>query len=82
MKVSELKKILAKMDDDLLVVLSADAEGNDYRPLHVVDESLYKVGDHGGEVFDEESTAEDMYMTEEEWTSYKRNAKKAVVLYP
>jgi hypothetical protein len=33
MKVSELKKLLERFDDDDLLILARDAEGNGYSPL-------------------------------------------------
>lgn len=33
MKVKELKEILSKIDDETIVVISSDSEGNSYSPL-------------------------------------------------
>lgn len=37
MRVKELKRILSKLPDDLLVVLQKDVEGNGYSPLNRID---------------------------------------------
>ena len=39
MKVKELKKLLEKVDDDLIVICQADREGNGYSPLSDMDDS-------------------------------------------
>ena len=33
MEVRELRNLLAELDDDAIVVLACDSEGNEYRPL-------------------------------------------------
>lgn len=38
MKVKELKQILETYPDDLEIVLSKDIEGNEFRPLYLVEE--------------------------------------------
>lgn len=37
MKVKELKEILEMYSDDLEIVLSADGEGNEFRPLDTIE---------------------------------------------
>lgn len=39
MTVKELKSILSKYDDDLLVVMSSDAEGNGYGELFAINDN-------------------------------------------
>jgi hypothetical protein len=41
MKVSELKKLLERFDDDDLLILARDAEGNGYSPLGSVWNGIY-----------------------------------------
>jgi hypothetical protein len=38
MKIKELKQILETYPDDLEIVLSKDIEGNEFRPLYLVEE--------------------------------------------
>lgn len=40
MKVKELKKLLEQVDDEALVVLSTDGEGNGYHALSTIDDSM------------------------------------------
>lgn len=43
MKVKELKKLLEKVDDNRIVILQKDGEGNGYSPLEgISDEENYK----------------------------------------
>lgn len=37
MKIKELKNILEKYDENLEIVLSKDIEGNEFRPLYLVE---------------------------------------------
>ena len=41
MKVGQLKQLLIEVDDDTLVIISADGEGNRYSPLYDTSRSLY-----------------------------------------
>ena len=57
--VKELKKFLATIDDDRIVVLAEDAEGNGYSPLKGCWEGAYRAdntysGDTGLETLTEE----------------------------
>lgn len=36
MKIKELKKLIEHLPDNMLVVVSSDAEGNSYAPLHTI----------------------------------------------
>lgn len=75
MNVGDLRKLLEGHDDDTIVVLSKDAEGNSYSPLAQVDEPgtyVYRaVTTWSGEI--EEAT--------EDALSYPDN-EPAVVLWP
>lgn len=42
MNVKELKEILNKTNDNDLVVMSKDAEGNGYSPLSAIEECIYE----------------------------------------
>lgn len=43
MKVKELKKLLQNVDDERIVIMQADGEGNSYSPLCTIDdESNYR----------------------------------------
>jgi hypothetical protein len=43
MNVKELKELLKDVDDNRIVVMSSDAEGNNYSPLYQMDDnSTYK----------------------------------------
>jgi hypothetical protein len=41
MKVKDLKERLKNVPDDYIIVMSSDAEGNDYSPLAEADEVMY-----------------------------------------
>ena len=60
MKVKELKKLLEKVDDERIVILQKDGEGNGYSPLYCIDdESVYQADSTwSGEVKYEKLTAE------------------------
>ncbi len=40
--VGQLKHFLSKLDDDRLIVLSSDAEGNNYSPLELIESGAYE----------------------------------------
>jgi hypothetical protein len=47
MRIKELIKILQTMDQERIVVMSADSEGNSYAPLRNIDDnSVYVAEDH------------------------------------
>lgn len=52
MKVAELVAELLKLDQDALVVMSSDQEGNSYHPVRVLDKVLYS--NYEDVVFDDE----------------------------
>lgn len=55
MKVKDLIKELKKLNQDAIVVLQKDGEGNSYSPLSGVEEAFYVAeSTWGGEVYDEE----------------------------
>lgn len=60
MTVGQLKEELAGMDDELIVVMSKDAEGNGYSPLSGVETAVYEAESNwSGEVHEEDD--EDLY---------------------
>jgi hypothetical protein len=59
MTVKELRDFLADKPDDLIIVMSCDAEGNGYSPLRIADSTNY-VPDtaYFGEIYDDPIEAE------------------------
>lgn len=54
MKVKELRELLEELDDDMIVVMSSDGEGNNYSPLYDGGECTYVAETtYSGEVYDE-----------------------------
>jgi len=47
MTVKELKDILFELDDDLIIVLSRDPEGNGYAKAETHEEMVYRSGEVG-----------------------------------
>ncbi len=67
--VKQLKKLLDTIDDDRIIVMSSDEEGNSYSPLRQVEKGLYLEENLGrGEIYP------DRVNISEGW--------KAIVLYP
>lgn len=50
--VGELKKRLARLSDDLPIVMGSDAEGNEYSPLADIQKMAYEGAGRGIEVYD------------------------------
>ncbi len=73
MKVKELMNELKDVDPEREVVLSKDAEGNDYRFLYTLDTDMF-FDTKELYVFDEEERKEEHYPT--------KDCVKAVVLWP
>lgn len=61
MNVEDLKELLSTLDDDAIVVMSKDAEGNDFSPLSSHSDSYHYNADStwSGEITSEEHCAED-----------------------
>jgi hypothetical protein len=76
MTVRELTALLAEHDQDRIVVLSRDAEGNGYSPLCAIGTGAYRRGEVGLEVLTEEDRR--LGFTEED---VMRGAK-ALILTP
>lgn len=57
MNVRELREVLAKLPDDMQVILQKDAEGNGYSPLCGGDEGMYQA---------ESTWSGDVYITPEQ----------------
>ncbi len=75
--VAELIYYLKKLDQDALVILSSDAEGNSYSPL---------VLEHGEGYYKPDSTWSGEWVDEEDLQEYdeedKKKIYKAVFLFP
>jgi hypothetical protein len=55
MKMKEFREMLVGLPDDMLIVLSSDAEGNYLSPFAESSvEWYFPEGDHGGDIYDEE----------------------------
>ena len=84
MKVGKLKELLKNLDDDLLVVLSSDSEGNNHSPVaDIADKCVYDAETtYNGEIYDTGWSAEDACMEEDKWEEFKKEKTACVVLYP
>ena len=59
MKVRELIEMLEKLDDDVMVVMSRDSEGNGFSPIADVDASHYTAfNTHSGECLHPDDVAD------------------------
>jgi hypothetical protein len=60
MNVGELRTLLTGLDDELLVVLQADAEGNGYSPLDGGEVAIYvPLSTWSGEVYNDDEKPDD-----------------------
>ena len=84
MNVNELISILKTFDEDDLVVMSSDAEGNDYAVLRDIDKCLYVSNSrYSGEVYIREVTPEDRESGYTEEDLYNGDdGVNCIVLYP
>jgi hypothetical protein len=84
MTVAELIKELEGMPQESIVVMSKDAEGNEYSPLSSIDPDSVYVADStwSGDVYSTDWTAEEACMTADEWETFKREHPACVVLAP
>lgn len=84
MRIKELKKIIAKIDDDLEIILQKDGEGNGYSPLAVVDGKAIYIPNStwSGDVYSLGWSAEDACMENSEWEKFKTSNPRCVVLAP
>lgn len=82
MTVKELKKLLEKVDDNRIVIMSSDGEGNTYSPLADIDDSKNYTPDStwSGDIGIEELTPELINggYTEEDVS----DGEPALILYP
>lgn len=81
-KVAELIKVLKEYDDDTLIVMSSDAEGNSYSPLSSFCEGYYAPENTWSGTF---FTDEDIEDDEEEEIfdeEMKEKAIKCLVIWP
>lgn len=60
MKVGRLKELLKNIDNDRIIVLSRDSEGNSYSPLAEIDDSYVYVAETtwSGEIYIDKLTPE------------------------
>ena len=86
MTIGDLKKQLEQYDDnDVVVVMSKDGEGNNFSPLSDIEEKIYVPNSTwSGDVYPIEITKE---MIDEGWEEdddqhNNPEAKKAIVLWP
>jgi len=73
--VKDLRRLLAPLDDDVLVVLPLDSEGNGYSPLAGFSKQTYVPdSQYSGEIYMPELTEEDVYAGDD--------GVNAIVLWP
>ncbi len=78
MTVKELKEQLDKFDDNTIVILSRDSEGNSYSPILTVEDGMsYRDGEIGITELTEEDE-ENGYAEED----VMRDGEKCIVLWP
>lgn len=83
MTIKELIDQLSLMEQNLLVVLQEDPEGNGYRQLKGIDSECVKSsGEFYFDVYSLSYSASDNCMEEGEWEDLKKNGQRVVVLYP
>ena len=84
MKVKDLRRLLAPLDDNVLVILSKDGEGNDYSPLVDFSKQTYVPdSQYSGEIYMPELTEEDKndgYTEEDVYAG--DDGVDAIVLWP
>lgn len=81
MRVSELiEELIALKKPDMRVILSKDAEGNEYVPAGGSDIRLYD--DNNLIVYDPLDTAEENGFSEEEWETAQNDFEPVFVLWP
>lgn len=84
MTVQELRRELANLPDDMLVILQKDAEGNGYKHLRIVDPDGIIACDHKEwelEIYDGSWSYLDAGMDFDEWESWKEEPR-CLVLSP
>lgn len=88
MTVKKLKKLLEGLDDNTVVIMSKDSEGNSYSPLSGYDSGWvdkddlksYYLENYFSEGYDFRDNG---FESEEEWQDFlKKDAKKVIVLCP
>lgn len=83
MNVRELKAALVGLPDDMEVVMSSDAEGNNYSPLCDADPGHIYIPEStwSGEVYHEDWSADDACMEEDDWNEMLKRPR-TLVLWP
>lgn len=79
MVVGDLRKQLEGLDDDLEVIISTDAEGNDFMSLDDVELSEYREADGVVEIVEEEERIE---AEEDDDTEYLESILPCLILWP
>jgi hypothetical protein len=75
MRVKYLIKALEKLDQEAVVLMSSDQEGNSHSLFDgLLKDVFYRKQDYEIEIFDQEDINEDPTLS--------KNAKKCIVLYP
>ena len=72
---------LQTLDPETQVLVSSDAEGNEFRPLSEISTGLYDK--EWGSIYDENSEVEETSLEPEEWEKLKKSKDaRRVVLWP
>ncbi len=84
MKVKQLIKKLQKCNQESIVILQQDPEGNGSSPLDAIDNDTVYEADStwSGLVYNKTWTAEDVDMEKDDWEKFKKKTPDCVVLYP
>lgn len=84
MKIKELKELIKDLNDDMEIILSKDAEGNNFCPLSDSGQGIY-IADAGGswfgEIYHDEWSADDALVDQEEWNEILKKPR-CLVLWP
>ena len=81
MTVKELKKEIADLPDDMVVILQKDAEGNGFSSLEDVDPNCIYVENStwSGDVYSPDWSADDACMDDDEWEEIKKKPRYLVL---
>ncbi len=78
----ELVEKLKDYDDNSIVVIAGDSEGNSYGELWDISPYLTIAKPHEGEFYTEDATCGEYDLDEDEWAKLKKKARKVLVFYP
>jgi len=79
--VKELKKIIAKLPDDMEVVVQRDSEGNGYKTAYAADPDCIWSDDEET-IYPTTATAANNCMEEDEWEKMKKEKPRVLVIAP